>query len=228
MLEEVDARIATAPDRLDQTTWATMRALLHGQRDAVRIGIEALTRLAQDGSREALERAWTLRFWAAMEWGCEDDRFDVLDHCRERAYRFDDLAWWGHLALLLATMGKHDEAVRAFDLALPLAAGAPRDGLRLDVVTNLVEAAFLLGDASRVALAGRELRTGTGVLVVVGDGVVCKGSVDRYLALIHAAVGQWGDAAEYFRSAEAAHRSLEAERLLARTLRQASGVLAAA
>ena len=62
----------------------------------------------------------------------------------------------------------------------------------------------------------------------MGDAVVCKGSVDRYLGLIHAAVGQWGDAAEYFRSAEAAHRSIGAEPLLARTLQQASSVLAAA
>jgi len=227
-MEEVDARIAAASDRLEQTTWATMRALLDGRRDGVSIGIDALARLAQDGNREALDRAWTLRFYAALECGAVDERYDILDHCRDRAYRFDDLQWWGHLTLLLAVLGKQDEAVRAYDQALPLAAGAPRDGVRLDVVTNLIEAAALLVDAGRVSLAGRQLRTETGRLVVVGDAVVCKGSVDRYLGLIHAAVGQWGDAAEYFRSAEAAHRSIGAEPLLARTLQQASSVLAAA
>lgn len=228
LLEEADARIAAATDRLDQTTWATMRALLDGRRDGVGIGIDALGRLAQEGDREALDRAWTLRYYAAVEWGSMDERHDVLDHGRDRAYRFDDLRWWGHLTLLLAVLGKQDEAVRAFDQALPLAAGAPRDGVRLDVVTNLIEAAALLGDAGRVSRAGRDLRTPTGRMVVVGDGVVCKGSVDRYLGLIHAAVGQWGDAAEYFRSAETAHRSIGAQPLLARTLQQASSVLAAA
>ena len=228
LLGQADARIAAATDRLDQTTWATMRALLDGRRDAVGIGIDALARLAQEGSREALDRAWTLRFYAAVEGGSSDERHVVLDHCRDRAYRFDDLPWWGSLTLLLAVLGKQDEAGRAFDQALPLAAGAPKDGVRLDVVTNLIEAAALLGDAGRVALAGRQLRTPTGRLVVVGDGVVCKGSVDRYLGLLHAAMGQWGDAAECFRSAEAAHRSLGAQPLLARTLQQASGVLAAA
>lgn len=228
LLEEADACIAAATGRLDRTAWATMRALLDGRHDAVSIGIDALARLAQDGDPEALSRAWTLRYYAALEWGSEDERYDVLDHCRDRAYRFDDLHWWGNLTLLLAVLGKQDEAVRAFDQALPLAAGAPRDGLRLDVVTNLVEAAALLGDAGRVALAGRQLRTETGRLVVVGDGLVCKGSVDRYLGLMHAAVGQWGDAAEYFRSAETTHRGLGAAPLLARTLQQASGVLAAA
>ena len=228
MLDEAQARMAAATDRVDQTTWAAMRALLDGRRDAVHIGIDALARLAQEGDREALDRAWTLRFHAAVEWGSADERHDVLDHCRDRAYRFDDLTWWGNLTLLLAVLGKQDEAGRAFDQALPLAAGAPKDGVTLDLVTNLVEAAALLGDAGRAALAGRQLRTPTGRLVVVGDGVVCKGSVDRYVALIHAAVGQWGDAAEYFRSAEATHRAIGAQPLLARTLQQASGVAVAA
>lgn len=228
LLDEADTRIAAATDRLEQTTWATMRALLGGKRKAVDIGVATLARLAQDGNREALDRAWTLRFYAALEWGPPDERLDVLDHCRERAYRFGDFQWWGNLTLLLAALGKQDEAVRAFDQALPLATASAKDGVRLDVVTNLIEAAALAGDAGRVALAGRELRIETGRLVVVGAGVVCKGSVDRYLGLIHAVVGQWGDAAEYFRSAESTHRAIGAEPLLARTLQQASGVLAAA
>jgi tetratricopeptide (TPR) repeat protein len=213
LLDEADARIAAATDRLDQATWATMRALLRGKRDAVEIGVAALARLAQDGNREALDRAWALRFYAALEWGPLDERFDVLDHCRDRAYRYDDLQWWGNLTLLLGALGKQDEAVRAFDQALPLLAGAPRDAVRLDVVTNLIEAAALLGDAGRVAGAGRELRIETGRLVV---------------GLIHAGVGQWVDAAAYFRSAETTHRAIDAQPLLARTLQQASGVLAAA
>jgi tetratricopeptide (TPR) repeat protein len=228
LVEEADARIAAATDRLDQTTWATMRALLDGRRDAVRMGLDSLARLAQEGVVAALDRAWVLRFWVALEWGTQDERFDALDHCRERAYRFDELAWWGNLTLLLAVMGKQDEAVRAFDQALPRAGSAPLGPDRLDAVTNLIEAAALLGDAGRVAAAGRHLRTETGRLVVVGAGVACKGSVDRYLGLLHAAVGQGHQAAEYFRNAEATHRALGAAPLLARTLHQARGVPAAA
>lgn len=228
LVKEADARIAAATDRLEQTTWTTMRALLDGRRDAVRMGVEGLVRLAQDGVSAASEPAWTLRFWAAFEWGTEDERSVVLDHCRERAYRFDDLAWWGNLTVLLAVLHKQDEAVRAFDQALAAAASAPPDGVRLDAVTNLIEAATFLGDAGRVALAGRQLRTETGRLVVVGAGVACKGSVDRYLGLIHAAVGQGPEAAEYFGRAETTHRAIGAEPLLARTLQQARGVLAAA
>jgi hypothetical protein len=125
-------------------------------------------------------------------------------------------------------MGKSDEAARAFDDALRLVAAATQEAVRLDVVTNLIEAAALLGDPGRVAAAGRHLRGPAGRLVVVGEGAVCKGSVDRYLGLSHAALGHWSEAGECFRSAEAIHRSLGAGPLVARTVKQASGSLAAA
>ncbi|HJV08137.1 MAG TPA: hypothetical protein VJ653_00580, partial [Acidimicrobiales bacterium] len=199
-----------------------------GHSDAAQKGITELAALGTAGDPEAGARAALQRFWAAFEWGTNDERFDVLDHCRTRAYRYGDPDWWGHLTLFLAAMGKGDEAVRAFDEALQLAAGGARDGRQLDLVTNLIEAAALLRDPARVAQAGRQLHTATGRLVVVGDGVVCKGSVDRYLGLLHAAVGDSAKAGACFRSAEAAHRALGAEPLLARTLQQASGLLVAA
>jgi hypothetical protein len=228
MLDEAEARAAAGAHRRDQVTWTTMRALLEGRSDAVHKGIADLETLGKAGDAEAQARAWVQRFWAAFEWGTDDERLDVLDVCRTRAYRYDDLEWWGNLTVLLAAMGKDDEAVRAFDATLPLLAAAPRDAMRFDVVTNLVEAAALLRRPDRVALAGRELRTPTGRLVVVGDGVVCKGSVDRYLGLIHAAVGDAAQAGGYFRSAESTHRAMGAEPLLARTLEQASRRLVAA
>lgn len=227
-LADADERIAAATGPLDQATWATMRALLDGRHDAVRLGIDALARMAGDGHAEAGDRAWSLRFWAAREWGTDVERLDALDHCRERAYRYDELSWWGNLTLLLAEMGKSDEAVRAFDQTLPLVGAAPRDGRRVDVVTNLIEAGAQLGDAGRTALAGRELRVETGRLVVVGDAVVCKGSVDRYLGLLHAAVGRRAEAGEWFGRAEATHRAMGAGPLLARTVAQARGTPAAA
>jgi hypothetical protein len=227
MVDEVAARAAGA-GRRDQLTWTTMRALLEGRSDAADKGVGELDTLGQAGDPVATARAAVQRFWAAFEWGTDDRRYDMLDHCRSRAYRYDDVEWWGNLTLLLAAMGKADEATRAFDAALRLVAGARRDAVQLDVVTNLIDAAAFLGDPNRIAVAGRELRTATGRLVVVGDAVVCKGSVDRYLGLLHAAVGDSAHAGEYFRSAESAHRDLGAEPLLARTRRQASGLLVAA
>ena len=229
LLEEADAAMSAVSHPRDALSWTTMRALLDGRQDAARTGVEELRRLAQKtDDPQAWCTYWTQRFWAAFQWGPEDERYDVLHHCRDRAYRFDDLPWWGNLALLLAAMGKTDEAARAFDDALHMVAAAPQDAVRIDVVTNLIEAAALLGDPGRVVAAGRHLRGPVGRLVVVADGAVCKGSVDRYRGLSCAALGQWAEAGECFRSAEATHRSLGAGPLVARTVEQASGRLAAA
>jgi len=228
LLEQADARIAAATDRRDALTWATMRALLDGRRDAVRAGLDELLALARaTDDSEALDRHWSQRLWAALAWGSDAERHDVLDRCRERAYRFDDLPWWGNLTLLLAAMGKHDESVRAFDASQALLAGAVDDAIRLDVVTNLLEAAVLLGDARRAGAAHRAVCSPDGRLVVAGPGVVCKGSIERYRALGHAADGRWAEAALCFAGAEAVHRAIGAGPLLVRTLQQAEAALVA-
>lgn len=222
-LDEVDARIAARTVPLDKVTWTTMRALLEGRSDSVQSGICELKAMGDAGDAEAAARAWVQRFWGAFEWGTDGERYDVLDHCRERAYRFDDLGWWGQLTLLLAAFGKTDEAARAFDEALPRLGAVAKDPVAIDVVTNLIEAAAWIRDADRAAAAGYLLHVPAGRLVVVGEAVVCKGSVDRYAALAHAATGRWGDAAVCFRRAEEAHRAMGAPLLLERTLKQASG-----
>ena len=228
LLEEAEARAAASADRVDRLSWATMRALLEG-RDDVAAGLEDLLAVARSaGDDGAGDRYWLPRFWAAVQGGSGDERYDVLDHCRERAYRFDEVQWWGDLTLLLAAMGKHDEATRAFDETEPLIPTAADDRMRLDVVTNLVEAAALLDDAGRATAASRHLRAPEGRLVVVGPAAVCKGSVERYRALGHVAAGRYAEAEECFRSAEATHRALGAGPLLARTRQQAVGGLVAA
>ena len=231
LVEEADAAMARAGHPRDALCWATMRALLEGRQDAARTGIDELRRLAdRTDDPHALDRWWLQRFWTAFEWGGDEERLDVLDHCRARAYRFDDLTWWGNLTLLLAAMGKGDEATRAFDdaSALVARAGADRQRLDVDVTTNLVEAATILGDPGRADAAARLLHVPDGRLVVVGDGAVCKGSVDRYRALGHVAGGRWAQAGECFRRAESVHRALGAAPLLARTLEQASRASVAA
>jgi hypothetical protein len=206
-----------------------MRALLDGRREPARAGVEELRRLAErTDDAEAWGRYWIQRFWVAFEWGSEEERYDVLDHCRTRAYRFDELQWWGHLTLLLAALGKGDEAGRALDEATVLMGQAHDGGERLDALTNLVEAGAILGDAGRVAALSRSIRWPEGPLVVVGAGVVCKGSIDRYRALALAAAGRCADAGACFRRAESVHRALGAGPLLSRTLQQASGTPVAA
>ncbi len=229
MIDEVEARIATTTDRLDALSWATMRALLLGHREPATAGIQKLGELARTSeAREPWERYWIQRFWAAFEWGTEDERLDVLEHCRERAYRFNELHWWANLTLLLAATGKYEEASSAFDQTQRYVGGVAKDRVWLDELTNLIEAAVLLGDPDRLAACHRALRWPDGRVVVVGNGIVCKGSVDRYKALGYAVLGKDRVADRYFRSAEQLHQDIGAGSLLARTRRQASGFLAAA
>ena len=62
----------------------------------------------------------------------------------------------------------------------------------------------------------------------MGNGIVCKGSIDRYKALGYAALGKRKLAERYFRSAETLPQEIGAGPLLARTRRQAGGTLVAA
>ena len=157
-----------------------MRSLLLGHRGPGAAGIEKLGELARTGqAREPWERYWIQRFWAAFEWGSHDERLDVLEHCRERAYRFDELHWWANLTLLLAATGTHEEAFSAFDETRRFVNRVPKDLVWLDELTNLIEAAALLHDPDRLADCHRALRWPDGRVVVVGNGIVCKGSVDR-------------------------------------------------
>jgi tetratricopeptide (TPR) repeat protein len=228
MIDEVEARIASTTDRLDALTWANMRSLLLGHREPATAGIEKLGQLARTSqARKPWERYWIQRFWAAFEWGTHDERLAVLEHCRERAYRFNELHWWANLTLLLAATGTHEEAFTAFDQTQRFVSRVPRDLVWLDEQTNLIEAAALLGDPGRVAACHRALRWPDGRVVVVGDGIVCKGSVDRYKALGYAALGKRKQAERYLRSAEALHAEIGAGPLLARTRQQAGGPLAA-
>ena len=228
MIDEVEARIAATTDRLDSLTWATMRSLLLGHRGPVEAGIQRLGELARTSeAREPWERYWIQRFWAAFEWGSHDERLDLLEHCRERAYRFDELHWWANLTLLLAATGAHEEAFSAFDETQRFVRRVPKDSVWLDELTNLIEAAALLGDPDRLAVCHRALRWPDGRVVVVGNGIVCKGSVDRYKALGYAAVGKWKQADRYFNAAEALHQEIGAGPLLHRTRQQAGAALAA-
>jgi tetratricopeptide (TPR) repeat protein len=206
-----------------------MRSLLLGQRGPAAAGIEKIGELARTSQeRGPWERYWVQRFWAAVEWGSHDERLDVLEHCRERAYRFDELHWWANLTLLLATTGTHEEAVSAFDETRKFLRRVPKDRVWLDELTNLIEAAAVLGDPNRLAACHRALRWPEGRAVVVGNGIVCKGSIDRYAALGYAGLGKWKQADRYFRAAETLHLEIGAGPLLDRTRRQASGYLVTA
>lgn len=221
-LDQADRAIAATTDECDAATWTTMRALLDGRRSDARAGLVTMGRLAAASDDPGTwDRYWMQRFWCAVEWGDEHERYEVVDHCRERAYRFGDLPWWGALTVMLSELGRLDEAARAFDETSGMLGAVTKDAAWLDGLTNLIEAAATMGDVARARLAYRSFDWTTGSLVLVGPALVCKGSVERYRALGLVAAGRPVEARVCFRMAADTHRRLGAGPLLDRTHRQA-------
>ncbi|MGH9224069.1 MAG: hypothetical protein ACRD2W_09885 [Acidimicrobiales bacterium] len=206
-------------DRADAAAWDAMRALLDGRRDDARDGVDAVRRLGERArAADAAERTWALRFWVGLEWGDAGEQCELLDHCRERAYRYNDLPWRAALTMQLARMGRTDEATREFDAVAAHLKSLPRNAITLDILTNLAEAAFYLRDKRRASLVEEPIMAAKVSLVTVGRAWVCKGSVARFAAHVAAAKGEWDDADRYFAAAMKTHRRIHAEPLVARTL----------
>ena len=185
------AEAGTAADRIDAASWATMRALADGRQADARAGSEQLLGLAREsGDPAAWGRYLASRYRIVLEWGSEEEQDELLDHCRARAYWFDELRWRGALALLLARLGKSDEAAREFDITTTrlLAAGRGAEGW-LEVTTDVAETAAVLGDAERASVAMRSFGWPANGTVVVGRADVCKGPITRYRALVAATAG---------------------------------------
>ena len=219
-LVHADELMADVPSRRERVSWATMRAILDGREDTARAKNVAMHDLASESrDREAMDRYWLQRFWLVATWGTEDERQELAERCRDRAYRADDLEWTAALALLLAQMGKSDEAGEAFEDAFGRL-GRAEERIQLDVATNLVEAAALLRDAFLASRLHYTLAWTSGRLVTVGEGWICKGAIERFRALGEAAAGMFAEADEDFRRAVVRHRAIDAQPLLAQTLYQ--------
>lgn len=203
--------------RHDAATWATMRALLDGNEAKARSGVASARSLGTEAhDPDTMDRYWAQRFWIAFEWGDEEEQLELLDHCRERSYRYDDLEWRAPLTLALARLDRTDEARREFDVTYD----ELRLAIRFDLMSMLAEAAALLGDVERCARVQRHLEGHHAQLVVLGPGWVCNGALARYQAHAAAGIGAWDLADQRFRTAVEVHRDLLAEPLLARTLRE--------
>lgn len=198
-----------------------MQALLEGRVRDARQGLDNALRPGRHAADpEAVSRHLTQRFWLVLEWGGEDEQYDLLDECRTRAYTYGELPWLAALTLLLAHLERRDEATRELAAAAAECHSLPPHPSRLDILTNLAEATFLLGDAERARLLRKWFATVPEQLVIVGGGAVCKGALSRYRGQVAAVVGAWDEADKGFRAAVDAHRALGARPLLARTLRQ--------
>lgn len=202
----------------DDAAWSVMTATLHGCQREARSALAKLLAYGHDGrDAAAAERHLAAQLWVVSEWGDDDERFGLLDKCRQRAYCHDELPWRAALTLLLARMGRFGEACREFDATMSRHREAGL-ALSLDAGTHLAEAAWLLGDPTRGSLLDAAAATWTMPVVVIDRGWICKGASARFRALVAATASDWVGADAGFAAAVATHRNLDAMPLLARTL----------
>jgi len=186
------AHAGSSPDhRGDAVGWSVMQALLAGRQDAARTGLDALRTLGgTDDVPADDDRYWVQRLRVAVDWGDERERYELLDHCRTRAWCHGEVAWQGRLTVLLAYLGRVDEAGREFDatvgrLQRRSGSRAPTlDGDGLDLATDLAEAAARLGDSRRRALVLPSLAAASTAWALTGRAWVGKGPVARFRTLV--------------------------------------------
>jgi DNA-binding CsgD family transcriptional regulator len=110
--------------------------------------------------------------------------------------------WRPGLALVCLEIGQRDEARAEFEkLAADDFSAIPRDGRWLYCIVYLSEVCAALADATRAATLYRLLSPYAGRNIVLGSGIACCGSADRYLGLLGAAMDRRSEAQQHFQQA---------------------------
>jgi DNA-binding CsgD family transcriptional regulator len=110
--------------------------------------------------------------------------------------------WRPGLALVYLELGQRDDGRAEFEkLAADDFAAVPRDGRWHYCMVYLSEVCAALGDAARATVLHRLLLPYTGRNIVLGSGIACCGSADRFLGLLCATMGRWSEAQQHFEEA---------------------------
>jgi DNA-binding CsgD family transcriptional regulator len=136
--------------------------------------------------------------------------------------------WRPGLALIYLELGQREEARAEYE---KLASGdfltIPRDGRWLYCIVYLSEVCAALGDAARAATLYRLLSPYAGRNIVLGSGIACCGSADRYLGLLCTVMRRWSEAQEHFEQALGMNTRIGARVALAYTQHDYAAMLLA-
>lgn len=209
--------------RRDASAWRAMRALAEGRFAAADEAIRQTRELgerANDPHAELLD--WGIqRQWLVLETGGEEELRAMASVWVSLGARYSassSPAWLAATALIHARLGQKELARSVLE---PMPGGAlkslPQDAVWVNTLTYLAEVCRLLEDPERAAAVYDLLRPFEKRLAVVDRGFVCKGSVERYLGLTAAAIGDWARARAHFQVAVEVHRRLGAKPLEVRT-----------
>jgi hypothetical protein len=201
--------------------WRGMRALLEGRYDDCRAALDETAALgARAASDNAAMLVVTQRWCLLAELGDRDALTTMLAE-------FDavDLAGiWPHISrgLLLAQLGRLDDARAQLDATAPQLPTAPRDSEWLPMLAQAAELVGFIGPHPAGRWIYETLLPYAELFVVEGIGAAVRGPVHYPLGLLAAAMGDRAAAARHLAAASQAARAVGAVRLVDR-IRAAAG-----
>ncbi len=126
-------------------------------------------------------------------------------------------AWRPGLAAMLTELGMDEDATRELDRVCDEGLSQLREALWLGSLTYLADAASAVGHVAVAELVYPALAGLAGSNVMIGHGVACYGSVDRYLGMLAATLGEHETARGHFEAALELDRRMGARTWLAHT-----------
>jgi DNA-binding CsgD family transcriptional regulator len=126
-------------------------------------------------------------------------------------------AWRPGLAATLAELGLDEDVRRELDVIAREGLAPLRESLWLASLTYLADACAAVGDERMAAFLYPELEPHAGTNVMVGYGVACYGSADRYLGMLAATLGDRELAEGHFEKAMELNRGMGATTWVAHT-----------
>jgi DNA-binding CsgD family transcriptional regulator/tetratricopeptide (TPR) repeat protein len=128
-----------------------------------------------------------------------------------------DGPWRPGLIAVLAELGMEREARRELSRLAADGIDGFRESLWLATLAYLTDACAALGDEAMAAIVYPELEPLTGTNVMIGHLVACYGSVDRYLGMLAATLGEPERAEENFERAMEQNKGMGASTWVAHT-----------
>src|SRR6185436_2469926 len=126
-------------------------------------------------------------------------------------------AWRPGLAATLAELGMEQDVHRELDRIASEGLASLRESLWLASLTYLADACAAVGHERMASYLYPELEPHAGTNVMVGYGVACYGSADRYLGMLAATLGEHELAEEHFETAMELNRGMGATIWVAHT-----------
>ncbi|MDO8615442.1 MAG: protein kinase [Dehalococcoidia bacterium] len=228
---EIEA-LAGVAEELRQPVYLYNLALVRGMRASLDGRFEEAERLAQEAlaiGRRVLS-ANAIQFFAVQTYLLrrEQGRLHELEAGMNAFVDQYPLvpAWRCGRALLCCELGQEEKARADFEfLARDDFSVLPHDANWYIGMALLAETCAYLGDVQRAAVLYDQLLPYAERWINTGAGVVCNGSVSRYLGLLAATMSRWEEAERHFEDALEKHAKMGARPYLAHTQREYAEML---